>query len=86
LTKSHLDAFESSWVAIRKGQQHVLARDAKSAEAVQDGLVKAANLRKVWINVKWVVVTIEPIQSAQVLAGPFLHCFIWRAPDRDTFT
>lgn len=77
---AHLYGVQGCWIAISKRLQHVLAGNAKGAEAVQDGLVEAADLRKVQVDVQGIVVPIQSVESRQVLARPLLYDCIWQPP------
>ncbi|KAI3479441.1 hypothetical protein L1887_58459 [Cichorium endivia] len=57
--EAHLDVLVRAVLA-----EDVLARDAKRAEAVQDGLVKATHLRKAGVNVQRVVVARQTVQRS----------------------
>ena len=76
---SHLDGFERGRVALGKGLQHVLAGDAKAAQAVQDGAVEAGQRCKFGVDVQRVVVAVQAVQRRQVLAYALL-CYLIRMP------
>ena len=57
LSKSGFHSLYCGWVAVTKLVHNLFDSDAEGAKAMQNGLVKAAQFGKVWINVQWVGVS-----------------------------
>ena len=75
--RAHLDALQCAGLSMREGFEHMLGGDTKGAQAMQDGLVKASHLCKLWIYVQRIGVAAQPIQRCLVLTSLLLNHRVW---------
>ena len=74
---SDLDVLDAAGVALSKLLHDMLCRDAKGAQPMQDGNIKASFAAEGWVNVQRVVVSIESVKSCEVGGGFLLNYSIW---------
>lgn len=75
--RAHLHALQCAGLSMRKGFEDVLGGDTEGAQAMQDGLVKASHLCKLWIYVQRIGIPAQPVQRCLVFTSFLLYHRIW---------